>query len=81
MAWAIIATAVLVMDSIGSGNFREQAKRDQRTYEARLNALEDERDKRADEALAAQNRFNSALETDFGDADRTPDLRNPPARA
>jgi murein DD-endopeptidase MepM/ murein hydrolase activator NlpD len=62
VAWAIIATAVLVMDSIGSGNFREQAKRDQRTYEARLNALEDERDKRADEALAAQNRFNSALE-------------------
>ncbi|MBY5989038.1 Murein DD-endopeptidase MepM [Roseovarius sp. THAF27] len=62
VAWAIIATAVLVMDSIGSGNFREQAKRDQRTYEARLNALEDERDKRAEEALAAQNRFNSALE-------------------
>ncbi|WP_210115062.1 M23 family metallopeptidase [Roseovarius aestuariivivens] len=62
VAWAIIATAILVMDSIGSGNFREQAKRDQRTYEARLNALEDERDKRAEEALAAQNRFNSALE-------------------
>lgn len=62
VAWAIIATAVLVMDSIGSGNFREQAKRDQRTYESRLNALEDERDKRAEEALAAQNRFNSALE-------------------
>ncbi|QFT92757.1 Murein DD-endopeptidase MepM [Roseovarius sp. THAF9] len=62
VAWAIIATAVLVMDSIGSGNFREQAKRDQRTYEARLNALEDERDMRAEEALAAQNRFNSALE-------------------
>ena len=61
VAWAIIATAVLAMDSIGSGNFREQAKRDQRTYEARLNALEEERDKRAEEALAAQNRFNSAL--------------------
>ncbi|MFN3211179.1 MAG: DUF5930 domain-containing protein, partial [Roseovarius sp.] len=62
VAWAIIATAILLMDSIGAGNFREQAKRDQRTYEARLNALEAERDKRADEALAAQNRFNSALE-------------------
>jgi murein DD-endopeptidase MepM/ murein hydrolase activator NlpD len=62
VAWAIIATAVLVMDSIGSGNFRDQAKRDQRTYEARLNALESERNKRAEEALAAQNRFNSALE-------------------
>ena len=61
VAWAIIATAILLMDSIGSGNFREQAKRDQRTYEARLNALSSERDKRAEEALAAQERFNSAL--------------------
>ncbi|GGO51914.1 Murein DD-endopeptidase MepM and murein hydrolase activator NlpD, contain LysM domain [Roseovarius pacificus] len=62
VAWAIIATAVLMMDSIGSGNFREQAKRDQRTYENRLNALASERDMRASEALAAQDRFNSALE-------------------
>ncbi|WP_306116598.1 MULTISPECIES: M23 family metallopeptidase [unclassified Roseovarius] len=62
VSWAIIATAILLMDSIGSGNFREQAKRDQRTYEARLNALSSERDKRAEEALAAQERFNSALE-------------------
>ncbi|WP_371224545.1 DUF5930 domain-containing protein [Roseovarius sp. 2305UL8-3] len=62
IAWAIIATAILIMDSIGSGNFREQAKRDQRTYEARLNALSSERDKRAEEAIAAQERFNSALE-------------------
>lgn len=61
VAWAIIATAVLLMDSIGSGNFREQAKRDQRTYEYRLNALETERDRRAEEAVAAQSRFNSAL--------------------
>lgn len=62
MAWAIIATSILLMDSIGSGNFREQAKRDQRTYEARLNALAAERDSRAAEARAAQERFNSALE-------------------
>ena len=51
----------MLMDSIGSGNFREQAKRDQRTYEARLNALEAERNSRAEEAAAAQERFNSAL--------------------
>lgn len=61
VAWAIIATAVLIMDSIGSGNFREQAKRDQRTYETRLNDLSGERDLRAGEAIAAQERFNSAL--------------------
>lgn len=62
VAWAIVATAILLMDSIGSGNFREQAKRDQRTYEDRLNLLAHERDTRAGEATAAQSRFNLALQ-------------------
>lgn len=62
VAWAIVATAILLMDSIGSGNFREQAKRDQSTYQARLNHLAGQRDARAEEALAAQNRFNAALQ-------------------
>ncbi len=61
VAWAIIATAILLMDSIGSGNFREQAKRDQSTYQERLNVLSAERDDRAGEAVAAQQRFNAAL--------------------
>lgn len=61
VAWTIIATAILLMDSIGSGNFREQARRDQQTYENRLNNLSNERDSRTKEALAAQDRFNSAL--------------------
>ncbi len=62
VSWAIVATAIILMDSIGSGNFREQAKRDQRTYEARLNDLSGQRDMRADEAVAAQERFNAALD-------------------
>ncbi|WP_375691288.1 DUF5930 domain-containing protein [Pseudooceanicola sp. LIPI14-2-Ac024] len=62
LAWSIIATAVLLMDSIGSGNFRDQARRDQHVYQERLNALAGERDARAEEALAAQQRFNSALD-------------------
>ena len=62
MAWTIVATAILLMDSIGSGNFREQAKRDQTTYQQRLNALSKERDTRAAEAQAAHQRFNSVLE-------------------
>ena len=61
VAWAIVATAILLMDSIGSGNFREQAKRDQNTYQERLNLLSQERDDRAIEAVAAQQRFNAAL--------------------
>ncbi|MEM6940576.1 MAG: M23 family metallopeptidase [Pseudomonadota bacterium] len=61
LAWSIVSTAVILMDSIGSGNFREQAKRDQKTYQARLNDLSAQRDSRAEEALAAQERFNAAL--------------------
>ena len=68
VGWAIIATAVLVMDNIGAGNFREQAKRDQQLYKERLNALSVERDTRAEEAHAAQARFNAALGPDFGHA-------------
>ena len=62
VAWTAIATSILLMDSIGSGNFREQAKRDQATYLERLNILSTERDVRATEALAAHDRFNAALE-------------------
>lgn len=62
VAWSIIATAILLMDSIGAGNFREQAKRDQATYQVRLNDLSAQRDQRAAEALAAQERFNAALD-------------------
>lgn len=62
ISWTIIATAVLLMDSIGAGNFRAQAQRNQTTYEDRLNALSDERDIRAAEAAAAQERFSSALD-------------------
>ncbi|MDG1377572.1 MAG: DUF5930 domain-containing protein [Yoonia sp.] len=62
VGWTIIATAILLMDSIGAGNFRAQAQRDQMIYEQRLNSLSSERDLRAEEAVAAQHRFNSALE-------------------
>ena len=62
VAWAIIVTAVLLMDSIGAGNFREQAKRDQRLYQERLNELASERDTRIEEARTAQDRFGAALE-------------------
>ena len=62
LAWSIVATAILLMDSIGSGNFREQARRDLETYQLRLNILSEERNARAAEAIAAQERFNTALE-------------------
>jgi murein DD-endopeptidase MepM/ murein hydrolase activator NlpD len=63
VGWAIVATAILLMDSIGSGNARDQALRDQENYELRLDELAQARDSRAAEAMAAQQRFNAALAT------------------
>ncbi|SFR10625.1 DUF5930 domain-containing protein [Poseidonocella sedimentorum] len=62
VGWAVVATAILAMDSIGSGNFRDQAERDLAIYQERLSALAEERNTRAREALDAQERFASALE-------------------
>lgn len=61
VAWSIIATAIFLMDSIGSGNLRDQAERDKQLYEKRLQSLSAERDTRAEEAAAAQTRFTKAL--------------------
>ncbi len=61
VSWTVVVTAVFLMDSISSGNAREQAQKERAIYEARLNALSDERDNRAAEAAAAQERFNTAL--------------------
>ncbi|MEE9427227.1 MAG: M23 family metallopeptidase [Paracoccaceae bacterium] len=61
VAWSIIATAFLLMDSIGSGSVREQARREQTLYEQRLNDLSAERDANASHVLLAQDRFTVAL--------------------
>ncbi len=61
LAWTIVATALIMMDSIGAGSAREQSARQQALYEERLNALSADRDLRAEEAARAQERFNIAL--------------------
>lgn len=61
LAWTIVATALIMMDSIGAGSAREQSVRQQALYEERLNALSSDRDLRVDEAARAQERFNVAL--------------------
>ena len=60
--WTFVVTAIFLMDTISSGNAREQAQRERAIYEARLNALSNERDDRAVEASAAHDRFYVALE-------------------
>ena len=61
LGWTILATAILLMDSISAGTSREQVQRQQALYEERLNMLSADRDLRADEASRAQDRFTLAL--------------------
>lgn len=62
LAWTILATAILLFDSISAGSSREQILRQQALYEERMNLLSADRDLRANEAASAQERFNLALE-------------------
>ena len=61
LAWTIVSTSIVVMDSIGAGGSREQALREQAMYEMRLDEMSRERDLRATEAAAAKERFALAL--------------------
>ncbi|MCE6961987.1 DUF5930 domain-containing protein [Cereibacter sphaeroides] len=61
VSWTIMATSIVLMDSISAGTARDQTQRQQALYESRLNALSADRDRRADEAVRAQERFNLAL--------------------
>ena len=60
--WSIIASSILAIDAISAGSLRDEARRSQDALEARLTDLSAERDSRAAEALAAQNRFAAALD-------------------
>ena len=61
LGWTIISSAILLMHSLGAGDLKQQALRDQAIYEDRLNLLASERDARASEAAKAQERFAVAL--------------------
>lgn len=62
VGWMLIASAIVLMDSVGAGALRDQAAREQALYETRLNQMAAERDRRAAEAVQAQERFNIALD-------------------
>ncbi|MFN3524579.1 MAG: DUF5930 domain-containing protein [Paracoccus sp. (in: a-proteobacteria)] len=60
--WTLLSSSFLVIDAVSAGNSRDQITRAQSSIEERLQELSTERDTRAAEALAAQNRFAVALE-------------------
>lgn len=61
-SWTMLASAILAIDTISSEASRDQARRSQSALEERLDQLSIERDQRAAEAVAAQNRFSVALD-------------------
>ncbi|RJE88030.1 M23 family metallopeptidase [Paracoccus onubensis] len=60
--WTLFASSVLVIDAISSGSNEEQMVQAHAAFEERLAQLSSERDARAAEALATQNRFTAALQ-------------------
>ncbi|WP_336512311.1 DUF5930 domain-containing protein [Paracoccus shandongensis] len=60
--WTLVASSVLAIDAMGAGSSRDGIIHTQAAFEERLTQLSQERDARAAEALAAQNRFTVALE-------------------
>ncbi|WP_295046976.1 M23 family metallopeptidase [uncultured Paracoccus sp.] len=60
--WTLVASSVLAIDAISAGSSRTGTSGTQTAFEQRLAELSQERDARAAEALAAQNRFAVALE-------------------
>jgi murein DD-endopeptidase MepM/ murein hydrolase activator NlpD len=62
LAWTIVATAILMMETIGAGSAREQSLRQGVIFERRLTQLSADRDLRLREATEAQERFSGALE-------------------
>jgi murein DD-endopeptidase MepM/ murein hydrolase activator NlpD len=61
LAWSIVATAMLMMDSLSAGSGREQARGERAAFEARIEALSQDRNAHAAEARDAQARFALAL--------------------
>lgn len=61
LAWTIVATAIIMMETIGAGSAREQTQRQRVMFEERLAFISTDRDTRAEEAVRAQERFNIAL--------------------
>lgn len=62
LGWAVAASAILAVNLLGTGLPLTNAHRAQAAFEQRLTDLAAERDARAAEAVAAQDRFAAALD-------------------
>ncbi len=61
ISWAVVATAILMIDALGAGHDGDRAQRDRVAYEMRIAALSRERDAQTAVAIAAEQRFAQAM--------------------
>lgn len=61
LAWTIVVTALIMMQTIGAGSAREESLRQGAMFEMRLGQMSADRDRRMEEAASAQDRYNFAL--------------------
>ena len=62
LGWTMLASSILAIDAISAGASRGDLALNNSAVEERLTQLSTERDARAAEAVAAQNRFSAALD-------------------
>ena len=62
IGWSILSAAILAVDTINAGSFRDLAERERRGYEARIAEIAAERDARATETQRAHERFALAMD-------------------
>lgn len=60
--WSLIATSMVLLQSVGSGDLRAASLREQAYFQERLGAMSAERDRSTVEAIAAHTRYGEAMD-------------------
>lgn len=60
--WSLVATAILLLQSVGTGDLRSASLREQAYFQERLDDMASQRDRSALEAQAAHARYSEAMD-------------------
>jgi len=62
VVWSLVATSILILQSVGSGDLRAAHQREQAYFQERLDEIALQRDRSATEAQAAHARYGEAMD-------------------
>lgn len=62
VVWSLVATTIVLVQSVGNGDLRAASLREQAYFEERLTDLSAQRDRSASEAVAAHARYGEAMD-------------------